>query len=111
MPGCGDFMSPGATKDALGNYVGYFINGTDEDVGVVDMTALTGNYTAANMNTPDGTFRIAVEVAGVIEVQLADGTDFTITAVMAGANVGQWLHLNIRTVYKTGTAGTFLVGW
>ena len=104
-------MSPGATKDVLGNYVGFFINGTDEDVGIVNMATQTGDYTGSNMNTPDGTFRIAIEVAGVIEVQLADGTDFTITAVMAGANVGKWLELNIRTVYKTGTSGTFSVGW
>jgi hypothetical protein len=74
------------------------------------MTALAGDY-VADTNSPDGTFRIAVEVAGVIEVQLADLTDFTITSVMATKYVGDWLPLNIRTVYKTGTSGTFLVGW
>lgn len=111
MLGCAEFKHPNALKDVLGNYVGFFINGTDPDEDIVNMTTQAGDYTAANMNTPDGTFRIAIEVAGVIEVQLADGTDFTITAVMAGANVGKWLELNIRTVYKTGTAGTFLVGW
>jgi hypothetical protein len=111
MPGCGDFMHPDASKDVMGNIVGCFINGTDEDVGIVNMTTQAGDYTAANMNSPDGLFRIAVEVAGVIEVELADGTDFTITAVMAGAYVGRWMELNIRKVYKSGTAGTFLVGW
>ena len=107
---CSINVYPGGIRDILGNGIGFFINGTDEDVGVVDMTALAGDY-VADTNSPDGTFRIAVEVAGVIEVQLADGTDFTITAVMAGANVGQWLPLNIRTVYKSGTTATFLVGW
>ena len=107
---CSIIKNQGALKDLLGNFIGFFINGTDPDAGgVVDMTALAGDYTFPG--APDGTFRIAVEVAGVLEVQLADGTDFTVTAVMAGANVGQWLPLNIRTVYKTGTAGTFLVGW
>lgn len=111
MPGCGDFMSPGATKDVLGNYVGFFINGTDEDVGVVDMATQTEDYTAENMNCPDGLFRIAPETAGAIKVELADGTDFTITAVMAGTYLGRWMDMNIRKVYKTGTAGTFSVGW
>ena len=101
---------PTGLKDALGNYIGFFINGTDEAVGVVDMTALAGDY-VADLNSPDGTFRICIEVAGVIEVQLSDGTDFTITAVQTGANVGQWMPLNIRTVYKSGTTGTFSVGW
>lgn len=107
---CELYANPGAEKDAMGNFIGFFINGTDEDVGIVDMTALAGDYTAET-NSRDGTFRIAVEVAGIIEVELADGTDFTITAVMAGANVGQWLPLNIKKVFKSGTAGTFLVGW
>jgi len=106
---CSIIKYPGALKDVLGNYIGFFINGTDEDVGIVDMTALADDYTFPG--APDGTFRIAVEVAGVIEVQLADLTDFTITSVMATKYVGDWLPLNIRTVYKTGTSGTFLVGW
>ncbi len=107
---CGIYAYPGAAKDALGNHIGFFINGTDEAVGVVSMAALAGDYTA-DLNSPDGTFRIAVEAAGVIEVQLADGTDFTVTTVMATTYVGDWLPLNIKKVYKTNTTGTFLVGW
>jgi hypothetical protein len=103
---CSINIHPGGIRDILGNGIGFFINGTDEDVGVVDMTALAGDY-VADTNSPDGTFRIAVEVAGVIEVQLADLTDFTITSVMATKYVGDWLPLNIRTVYKTGLRERF----
>lgn len=101
---------PNGVKDAQGNYVGFFINGTDESVGVVDMTALADDFVADTLS-PDGTFRICIETAAAIEVQLSDGTDFTITAAQAGAYTGQWYPANIRTVYKTGTTGTFSVGW
>ena len=99
-------------QDELGNYVGFFINGTDESVGVVNMAALAGDYTPTfSTDHGDHTFRICIETAGPIKVQLADGTDFTITAVMAGTYLGRWMDMNIRKVYKTGTAGTFSVGW
>lgn len=101
---------PNGVKDAQGNYVGFFINGTDESVGVVDMTALTDDY-VADTNSPDGTFRVCIEVAGILNVQLSDGTDFTVTAAVTGANVGQWLPLNIIKVYQSGTTATFSVGW
>ena len=107
---CEVYKYPGAQKDVMGNYIGFLINGTDASVGVVDMTTLPDDYEADTLN-PDGTFRISIEAAGPIEVQLADGTDFTITAVKAGAFVGHWLDMNIRKVYKTGTTGTFSVGW
>lgn len=107
---CDKYRSPQALRDAMGNYIGLLINGTDEDVGVVDMTALADDY-IAETNNPDGTFRICIETAAAIVVQLADGTDFTITAVQAGAYTGDWYPANIRKVYKTGTTGTFSVGW
>jgi hypothetical protein len=100
----------GGLKDAEGNYIGFFINGTDEAVGVVSMAALAGDYVADTLS-PDGTFRVCIEAAGTLEVQLSDGTDFTVTAAVTGANVGQWLPLNIRQVYKTGSTATFSVGW
>lgn len=72
------------------------------------MTALADDFVADTLS-PDGRFRICIETAAAaIEVQLSDGTDFTITAAQAGAYTGQWYPANIRTVYKT---GTFSVGW
>ena len=107
---CDKYRSPQALRDVMGNYIGLLINGTDEDVGVVDMTTLADDY-IAETNNPDGTFRICIETAAAIKVQLADGTDFTITAVQADAYLGRWYDANIRKVYKTGTTGTFSVGW
>lgn len=97
-------------RDAQGNYIGFMVNGTDEAVGIVSMAALADDY-VADTNSPDGTFRIAVETVGTIEVELSDGTNFTVTTVMATKYEGDWLPLNIRKVYKVGTTATFLVGW
>jgi len=101
---------PTGLRDLLGNFIGFFINGTDENVGVVDMAGLAGDYTADTLS-PDHTFRICIESAAAIEVQLADGTDFTVTAVQATKYLGDWLPLNIIKVYKAGTTGTFSVGY
>lgn len=100
----------GALINELGNYVGFLVNGTDEAVGVVDMTVLAGDFTPAMLNA-DKTFRICIETTGPIEVQLADGTDFTITQVQTDNNLGRWLDMNILKVYKAGTTGTFSVGY
>jgi hypothetical protein len=106
------YPGTGAVINELGNYVGFFINGTDETVGVVDMTALAGDFTPTFSTVHgDNTFRVCVETDGVIEVQLADGTDFTVTAVQTANNLGQWLPLNIIKIYKAGTTATFSVGW
>lgn len=106
------YPGTGAVINELGNYVGFFINGTDESVGVVDMTALAGDYTPTfSTDHGDATFRICIEATGAIEVQLADGSDFTITQVQTDNNLGQWLPLNIIKVYKLNTVGTFSVGW
>jgi hypothetical protein len=106
---CGP-LNPGAFKDALGNYIGFFINGTDETVGVVDGSALAADY-VANTLSPDGTFRVLIEVVGVLEVQLADGTDFTVTLVQTTKYLGDWLPLNIIKVYESGTTADFSVGY
>ena len=107
---CAIFQNPSAPRDALNNYIGFFINGTDEAVGVVDGSALTSDYVADTLS-PDGTFRVCIEAAGILEVQLADGTDFTVTAAVTGANVGQWLPLNIIKIYESGTTANFSVGY
>jgi len=101
---------PEGLKDVRGNYIGFFINGTDETVGVVDGSALAADYVADTLS-PDGTFRVCIEVAGILNVQLSDGTDFTVTAAVTGANVGQWLPLNIIKVYESGTTADFSVGY
>lgn len=106
------YPGDGALLNELGHYVGWMINGTDEDYGVVDMSALAGDLVPEfSTDHGDPTFRICVETAGVIEVQLADGTDFTVTAAQTGANVGQWLKMNVIKVYKSGTTATFSIGY
>ena len=106
------YPGTGVDVDELGNYVGFFIKGTDETVGVVNMTALAGDYTPTfSTDHGDPTFRICIETTGPIKVQLADGSDFTITQVQTDNNLGQWLPLNIIKVYKSGTTGTFSVGY
>lgn len=101
-----------AQLNELGNYQSCLINGTDPDLGVVDMTTETGDLVPEfSTDHGDETFRICIETAAPIKVQLADGSDFTITQVQANNNLGQWLSLNIIKVYKTGTTGTFSVGY
>ena len=106
------YPGTGALKDEHGNYVGLFINGTDEDYGVVNMAVLLVDLVPEfSSDHGDDTFRICIESAAPIEVQLADGTDFTITTVQATAYLGQWMPLNIIKVYQAGTTGTFSVGY
>lgn len=107
---CERHKSPFAVRDEMGNYIGFFINGTDESVGVVDMTALAGDFVPA-VTAGDLTFRILFETEGVVVVELADGSEFTITAVQTGRYLGEWYPANIRRVIKTGTTATFSVGW
>lgn len=103
---------PNGLRDGMGNYIGFLINGTDESVGIVDMSALADDYTPEFSDfAPDDTFRICLETAGAVEVQLADGTDFTITAAQVDAYLGRWYEANIKKVYKSGTTATFSVGW
>jgi hypothetical protein len=101
---------PDGLKDVLGNYIGFFINGTDEDVGVVDMTTEADDYVANTLN-PDGTFRVLIEAVGTLEVQLADLTDFTVTLVQTTKYLGDWLPMNIIKVYQSGSTATFSVGY
>jgi len=97
-------------KDGFGNYIGFFINGTDEAVGVVSGAGLSADYVADTLS-PDKTFRVCIEAVGVLNVQLADGTDFTVTLVQTTKYLGDWLPLNIIKVYESGTTADFSVGW
>ncbi len=110
MANCNSLRHPAAARDALGNYTGFFINGTHAGKGVVNMATEAGDYVAVT-KSPDDTFRICIESAAAIVVVLADDTQFTITAAQAGAHLGQWYPANIKKVLKTGTTGTFSVGW
>ena len=106
------YPGTGALKDEHGNYVGLFINGTDETYDVVNMTTQPADFVPVfSTDHGDDTFRICIESAAPIEVRLADETDFTITTVQATAYLGQWMPLNIIRVYKTGSTGTFSVGY
>ena len=106
------YPGDGASINELGNYQSCLINGTDPNLGVVNMTTETGDLTPTfSTDHGDHTFRICIETAGPIEVQLADGSDFTITQAQADAYTGQWYPANIIKVYKNGTTGTFSVGY
>ena len=91
-----------------------FLTGTDPDIGgtsdqVVDMTAEAADYVSAGLSA-DGTFMICIETAAAIEVQLANGDDFTITTAQATAYLGLFYPAKILKVYKSGTTGTFSPG-
>ena len=101
-----------AQFNELGNYQSCLINGTDSDLGVVNMTTETGDLVPSfSTDHGDKTFRICIETAAPIKVQLADGSDFTITQAQADAYAGVWYPANIIKVYKAGTTGTFSVGY
>jgi hypothetical protein len=93
-----------AIGDELGTYP-LFITGSD-DSGVIDGSGLAADYVPSVVGN-DGTFVIFIEVAAPIAVQLADGTDYTISTVQATANLGKMFPAKIKKVYKTGTTGDF----
>jgi hypothetical protein len=114
-PECGDMFTLGQItmlKDVLGGLINLQAVGTDPDlVGTVVGAAMTEDYipVAGNVN-PDGTFFIIPETdGGVYVVELADGTDFTITAVQSAAYVGQIIPMRLLMVYADGTTGDFSV--
>jgi len=91
--------------------VPFFLTGADPDLGgtanqVIDMTTEAGDYAP----DPIFEFMICIETAAVIEVQLANGDDFTITAAQATAYLGQFIPYKLKLVYKAGTTGTFSTG-
>ena len=110
--GCGDMVpTPLSLVGPGGGSLPMFIEGADPDTGgggsqVVNMVAAAGDYVFPG----GGTFLICIETDAPIKVQLADGSDFTITQAQATANLGYFMPYLISKVYKTGTTGTFSVG-
>ena len=96
-------------RDEFGGTWPFFVTGTDEN-GVIDMTTEGDDYIPASVSY-DGSFLICIETAAPIEVQLFSGEDFTITQAQADAYEGQWYPAKLLKVYKTGTTGTFSVGY
>jgi len=115
FPECGDMIPSSIVLGSeSGGMLPLFVTGADPDIGgtadqVVDMTAEAGDYVAAGTSI-DGSFIINIETDAPIEVQLANGDDFTITQAQATAYLGQWYPAKIKKVYKSGTTGTFSAG-
>ncbi len=102
-------------RDSLGGIVDFQVVGTDPDINGVktgaSITALTGNYAPGTGDkNPDGTFLICIETEGIFFVNLADGSDFVITAVQAAAYLGQWYPAKLLSV-NVDTTGDFSVGY
>lgn len=107
---CGGFaLTPLVLAGAGGTSVPLFVTGTDPNEGVVNMATEGADYVSSKLG-PDGTFLICIESPAPIEVQLADGNDFTVTQTQADTYEGDWLPMKILKVYKAGSTGTFSVG-
>jgi hypothetical protein len=111
--GCGEMVPTPLSIGGIGGAVPFFVTQTDSDIGgtvnqVVNMTAEADDYTPADLGS--GTFIICIETDAPIEVQLANGNDFTITQAQATARLGDWVPMLLKKVYKSGTTGTFSVG-
>jgi len=104
----GAIPSPAMAADYKGRPYPFFVTGTDDAYGVINMAAETLDY------DPGDEFIINIETAGPIAVQLTSGSDFIITQAQADAYLGQWYPAKIRKVYITlngvNTTGTFSVG-
>ena len=119
-PECTDMHQSGVSKvqahlrDALGGLINLQVVGTDPNYsGPINGSALLDDYTpdAGHVN-PDGTFFICIETdAATYAVVLADGTQFTITAVQSTAYLGQWYPARLLKVLAEGTTGEFSVGY
>ena len=111
-PECGDLYNLGAVtllKDVLGGLINLQAVGTDDDYsGPITLTTEDYVPVAGNVN-PDGTFFIIPKEAAVYIVVLADGTQFTITAVQSTANLGQIVPMRLLRVIASGTTGSFSV--
>lgn len=110
---CGGMVPTPLSIGGTGGSIPFFLTETDAATGgtanqVMDMTTEADDYAPADIG--GGTFMICIETAAAIEVQLADGNDFTITLAQATAYLGQWYPALLKLVYKTGTTGTFSVG-
>lgn len=105
LPGCGG--AAGGLKDSLGTYVNLQILGTDPDI----EGPITGAYVpAAGHVNPDGTFFLIPETdAAVYVVVLANGVEFTITAVQSTANLGYPMPMKLLEVISS--TGYYSVAW
>jgi len=117
---CGDMHhieKRSALMDTLGGIIDLQIVGTDPNVGVIIGNDMAGEYAPpvnpdGSINTnADTTFFICIETAGAVyHVRLADGSEFTITAVQSAAYAGQWYPAKLLAVL-IGTTGDFSVGY
>jgi len=118
-PECGDMFTLGGMavmsqlRDVLGGLINLQIVGTDPDqVGPVTSPMADDYEPTAGTLSPDGTFMINIETDGAVYVVvLADGTQFTITAVQSSAYAGQWYPARLLKVLAQGTTGDFSVGY
>jgi len=89
------------------------IANSDPDLGVVDMVTESIDF-LPKRRAADDSFMICIESAAPIKVRLigqAVGESFIITAAQAQAYLGKWYPAKIAQVYKTGTTGTFSIGF
>jgi hypothetical protein len=98
-----------------GSALPMFVNGTDLAIGgtanqIINMTTQVGNFIPSGI-TAGGTFLILIETAAPIRVQLADGSNFTISLAYATTYLGDWIPMPVLQVYKTGSTGTFSIGF
>lgn len=115
-PACGDMFQAGNQnvqaylRDVLGGLINLQAVGTDHDY-EGPITLVADDYVPAEGNVnPDGTFFIIPETdAAVYIVELADGTQFTITGVQSTAWLGQPIPYRILRVIASGTTGSFSV--
>jgi len=127
-PHCGDMHTLGglntvsSLKDVLGGTLNLVIVGTDPDITqpvvgsamtedyapLLEESVVNPGYSRVN---PDGSFYICIETEGTFAVVLADGTQFTISAAQASANLGQWYPAKLIRVLNAGTTGNFSVGY
>lgn len=115
-PECGNMFQAGNLnvqaylRDVLGGLINLQAVGTDPDYeGPITLVATDYVPVAGNVN-PDGTFFIIPETdAAVYIVELADGTQYTITGVQSTAYLGQIIPMRLLRVIASGTTGSFSV--
>lgn len=87
---------------------GFLCKGTERALGaLIDMTVYATDFSMPGNRV----FYICIETAAPIEVMLAGGSLFSITAVQAAAYLGHWYPAEIIRVIKVGTTGNFSFGY
>jgi hypothetical protein len=112
-PECGDLFNLGQItmlKDVLGGLINFQAVGTDPDHSGPITLAGNDYVPAAGHVNPDGTFFIIPETdAATYIVEMADGTQFTITGAQSTAYLGQPIPYRLLRVIAAGTTGSFSV--